>query len=128
MLKNPNAEALIQDARAMQAKAEELLAAGDWRDAAEKGWLAVRNATAALVLETTGVRNRTSTKINAGFRKLARERGSEYAALRKQNSDFAHYLHSQAFYDGIRPNQLPQIIRNVAGYIRRAEELAQNDP
>ena len=127
MLNHPAAEALMQDARAMQARAEELLVAGDWRDAAEKGWLAVRNATAALVLETTGVDNRTSTKINAGFRKLTRERGGEYAALRKEYSDFAHYLHSEAFYNGIRTNQLPRIIRNVAGYLRRAEELAQND-
>ena len=127
MLNNPDAEALMQDARAMQARAEQLMAAGDWRDAAEKGWLAVRNATAALVLETTGVDNRTSTKINAGFRKLTRERGGEYAALHKQNSDFAHRLHSEAFYNGIRTNQLPQVIRDVAGYIRRVEELAQND-
>ena len=127
MLDNPGAEALMQDARAMQARAEELLAAGDWRDAAEKGWLAVRNATAALVLETTGVDNRTSTKINAGFRKLTRERGGEYAALRKRNGEFAHLLHSEAFYEGIYDNDLPDVIRNVAGYVRRAEELAQND-
>ena len=38
MLNNPGAEALMQDARAMQARAEQLMAAGDWRDAAEKGW------------------------------------------------------------------------------------------
>ena len=128
MLNNPDAEALMQDARAMQARAEALLAAGDWRDAAEKGWLAVRNATAALVLETTGVDNRTSTKINAGFRKLVRERGGEYAALRKENGELAHRLHSEAFYNGIRTNELPQTVRDVAGYLRRAEELAQNNP
>ena len=128
MLNNPDAEALMQDARAMQARAEELMAAGDWRDAAEKGWLAVRNATAAMIWNLTGVRYRTSTQINAGFRKLVRERGGEYAALRKQNGEFAHRLHSDAFYEGVYDNDLPGIIRNVAGYLRRAEELAQNTP
>ena len=127
MLNNPNAEALMQDARAMQARAEALLAAGDWRDAADKGWLAVRNATAALVLETTGVHNRTSTQINAGLRKLARERGGEYAELWQQNGDFAKHLHSRAFYDGVRDDDLPVFVRQVADYLRRAEELAGND-
>ena len=127
MLNNPDAEALMQDARAMQARAEALLAAGDWRDAADKGWLAVRNATAALVLETTGVHNRTSTQINAGLRKLARERGGEYAELWDQNGDFAQHLHSRAFYDGIYSDKLPDIVRRVADFIRRAEQLAGND-
>ena len=36
MLNNAEAAALLQDARAMQAAGERLLAAGDWRDAAEK--------------------------------------------------------------------------------------------
>ena len=127
MLNNPAAEALMQDARAMQARAEALLAAGDWRDAAEKGWLAVRNATAALVLATTGVHNRTSTQINAGLRKLARERGGEYAELWQQNGDFAKHLHSRAFYDGIYSDILPDTVRLVADFIRRAEQLAGND-
>ena len=56
MLKNADAEALLQDAHAMQSAAVLTYAAGDWRYAAEKGWHTVRNATAALVLESTGVR------------------------------------------------------------------------
>ena len=127
MLNNPAAEALMQDARAMQARAEELLAAGDWRDAAEKGWLAVRNANIALVWAVTGVHNRTSVQINAGLRKLARERGGQYAELQKQNGDFAQHLHSRAFYDGVRNNDLPAFVRQVADYLRRVEELAGND-
>ena len=127
MLNHPGAEALMQDARAMQARAEELMDAGDWRDAAEKGWLAVRNANIALVWAITGVHNRTSVQINAGLRKLARERGGQYAELQKQNSDFAQHLHSRAFYDGVRNNDLPVFVRQVADYLRRVEELAGND-
>ena len=53
MLKNADAETLMQDARAMLAGAIARLDAGDCRDAAEKGWFAIRNATAKLVLERT---------------------------------------------------------------------------
>ena len=127
MLNNPGAEALMQDARAMQARAEALLAAGDWRDGAEKAWLAARCANIALVWAVTGVHNRTSVQINAGLRKLARERGGQYAELQKQNSDFAHLLHSEAFYDGIRNDDLPIFVRRVADYLRLVDELAQND-
>ena len=42
MLPNPGAEALMQDAGAMQAEAEALMDAGDWRNGSEKGWLAFR--------------------------------------------------------------------------------------
>ena len=124
MLKNADAEALMQDAREMQADGERQLALGDWRDAAEKGWLAVRNATAAAVLEVTGVDNQTTSHINAGLRKLARERGGEWAELRKDYGEAAHLLHSQAFYKGVYDNDVPALVRGAADYIRRAEELA----
>ena len=123
-LKNLEAEALMQDARAMQAEGVRLMDAGDWRDGAEKGWLAVRNATAALVLEVTGVDNSTNRHINAGLRELAQTRGGEYAVLRDRWGKFAHYLHSEAFYDGVYTNDLPGLVRDVADYIRLAEELA----
>lgn len=125
MLRNLNAEALMQDARAMQAEGVRLIDAGDWRDAAEKGWLAVRNATAALVLDVTGVHNRTSTHINAGLRKLAQERGGEWVLMRKDYGEIAHHLHSQAFYNGVYNDDITALVRgDVADYIRRAEELA----
>ena len=127
MLNHPGAEALMQDARAMQARAEELLAAGDWRDAAEKGWLAVRNANIALVWAVTGVHNRTSVQINTGLRKLANQRGGQYAELWQQNGDFAQHLHSRAFYDGIYHRDLPDFVRQVADYIARATQLAISD-
>ena len=127
MLNNPDAEALMQDARAMQARAEALLAAGDWRDAAEKAWLAARCANIALVWAVTGVHNRTSVQINTGLRKLANQRGGEYAELNTLYGRFARYLHSQAFYDGIYHPQLPDFVRQVADYIARATQLAETD-
>ena len=125
-LKNLEAERRMQDAREAEAEAEgtRLMDAGDWRDGAEKGWLAVRNATAALVLEVTGVDNSTNRNINAGLRNLARTRGSEYAVLRDRWAKFIHYLHSEAFYDGVYTGDLPELMRDFADYIRRSEELA----
>ena len=127
MLDNPGAEALMQDARDAYAKAEDLMVAGDWRDGAEKGWLAVRNATAALIWDVTGIDNPTSSHITAGLRKLAQDRGGQWVTLRKAYSDAVHLLHSQAFYDGVHNADLPQLVREVAGYIALAEELAGND-
>ena len=127
MLNNPDAEALMQDARAMQARAEALLAAGDWRDGAEKAWLAARCANIALVWAVTGVHNRTSVQINAGLRKLAQGRGGEYAELNTLYGRFAQYLHSQAFYNGIYHGELPDFVRQVADFIRRATQLAETD-
>ena len=123
-LKNLEAEMRMQDARDMYAEGVRLMDAGDWRDGSEKGWLAVRNATVALVLEVTGVDNSTNRNINAGLRKLAQTRGSEYAVLRDRWAKFIHYLHSEAFYDGVYTDDLPELMRDVADYIRRAEELA----
>ena len=127
MLDNPGAEALMQDARAMQARAEALLAAGDWRDGAEKAWLAARCANIALVWAVTGVHNRTSVQINAGLRKLDRERGGEYAELNTLYGRFAQHLHSRAFYDGIYSDKVPDAVRSVADFIRRATQLAETD-
>ena len=91
------------------------------------GWLAVRNASAALVWDVTGVHNRTNRNIGIGLRKLAQDRGGEYAELPKLWGHFVHRLHSEAFYDGIYRDELPAFVRQVADFIRRAEQLAGND-
>ena len=124
MLRNPAAAAIMQDAREAQAAAERLLNAGDWRDAAEKGWLAARNATAAAVLEVTGVPNSKSTGIGTGLRRLARERGGEWARLHDDYGRIIRFLHGQAFYDGTYSEEVGNRVRATADYIRRAEELA----
>ena len=127
MLKTPDAQTLMQDARAMHTEAEALLSAGDWRNASEKGWLAATAATAALVWSITGVRYHTETDINAGLDNLLYQRRGEYDELSKLYSLFTQNLLCDTFYDGVYCEDIPSLIHDVADYIRRAEELAQND-
>lgn len=124
MLNNAEAAALLQDARAMQAAGERLLAAGDWRDAAEKGWLAARNASQALLLEVNGADNPRTPNISAGIRALAHQRGGRWQELNAQLAQVAYYLHSEAFYGGVYVDDIPDLVRGIADYIALAEELA----
>lgn len=124
MLRDASARDLISDARAIHDEAMARLAAGDWRDAAEKAWCATRNATEAAVLEVYGLDNTKSTNIDAGLRALAREWGGEWITARKSYSDVVYHLHIEAFYRGIYHMDIPDLIRDVAGYIDLVEELA----
>ena len=124
MLKDSEAETLMRDARAMQEEAIAQLDVGDWRDAAEKAWCATRNATQAVVLEIYGVDNPRSTNIDAGIRSLARERGGEWVELRKDYTEVVYHLHIEAFYGGVYHDDIPDLVRGVADYIRTAGELA----
>ena len=125
MLKNADAEALMQDARAMQASALQRLEAEDWRDAAEKTWCAARNATKALVLEVDEEEARRSTKIEVAMRNIARRQGGEWIRLRSLYSDIVHYLHAEAFYEGAYTDDVPEYIREGSEFIELAERLAQ---
>ena len=124
MLKNADAAGLMQDARAMQAAGERLLAAGDWRDAAEKGWLAARNASQALLLEVNGEEPPRTPNISAGIRALAHQRGGKWQELNVHLAQVAYYLHSEAFYGGVYVDDIPDLVRGIADYIALAEELA----
>ncbi len=126
MLKNAEAEALMQDARAMQASALQRLEAEDWRDAAEKTWCAARNATKALVLEVDAAEGQRSTKIEVAMRNLARRRGGDWLRLRSLYSDIVHYLHAEAFYEGAYTDDVPEYIREGSEFIDLAERLAQS--
>ena len=126
MLKNAEAEALMQDARAMQASALKRLEAEDWRDAAEKTWCAARNATKALVLEVDAEEAQRSTKIEVAMRNMARRRGGEWLRLRSLYSDIVHYLHAEAFYEGAYTDDVPEYIREGSEFIELAERLAQS--
>ncbi len=123
-LKNIEAEALMQDAREMQAEGTRMIDAGDWRNGSEQGWLAVCHATEALVRDVTGVENSTDKHSSLGLNKLAMERGGEYRELVILWGYFSHYLLYGAFYDGVYHDDLAETVREVADYIRRAEELA----
>ena len=81
----------------MQAAGERLLAAGDWRDAAEKGWLAARNASQALLLEVNGEEQPRTPNLSAGIRALAHQRGGKWQELNVHLAQAAYYLHSEAF-------------------------------
>ena len=126
MLKDAAAESLMADARAIHDEAMARLAAGDWRDAAEKAWCATRNASQALVLEVYGQESPRSTNIDAGIRALARERGGEWAEMRRSYSDVVYHLHIEAFYGGVYHDDIPDLVRGVSEYIGKAEELAAN--
>ena len=126
MLKNADAEALMQDAKSMQSAALERLAEDDWRDAAEKTCCAVRNATKALVLEVDEAESQRSTKIEVAMRNIARQRGGEWIRLRSLYSDIVHYLHAEAFYEGAYTDDVPEYIREGSEFIELAERLAQS--
>lgn len=125
MLNNAEAAALLQDARAIQAAGERLLAAGDWRDAAEKGWLAARNAAQALLLEVNGADNPRTPNISAGIRALAHQRGGRFLELNTRLALVAYHLHSEAFYGGVYVDDIPDLVRGIADYIALVEELAE---
>ena len=127
MLKTPNAQTLMQDARAMHTEAEALLSGGDWRNAAEKGWLAATAATAALVWNLTGVHHHTETDISLALRTLAYQRRGEYDKLSALYAYFTQNLLCDTFYDGVYCEDIPNLVHEVADYIRRAEQLAGND-
>ncbi len=125
MLKTPDAQTLMQDARKIHAEAESLMAAGDWRNAAEKGWLATAAATAALVWSITGVHHQTETDISLGIGALSHRRRGEYTELSTLYGYLTHNLLYETFYDGFYYDDIPDLIREVADYIRRSEELAE---
>ena len=127
MLKNADAETLMQDARKIHAEATRIVNAGDWRNASEKAWLAVEAATVALLWNLTGVKYHTETDISISISDLSYQRGGEYIELRLMHSDFAHNLFYRAFHDGNYHEDIPDLIGEVADYIARAEELAETD-
>ena len=131
VLKNADAKALMQNARAAQTKGERLWAAGDWRNAAEQGWQAVQDATAALLLEVngqpptpTGLYDRMVNGISVAISKLARERGGEWARLDNRFTTAYVALHDPAYFVGTCDDEIGDLVRDAADYIRHAEELA----
>ncbi len=126
MLKNTEADALMQDARAMQSADLERLDEEDWRDAAEKAWCAARNATKALVLEVDEAEIWRSTKIEGAMRNIARRRGGEWLTLRSRYSEIVHYLHAEAFYEGAYTDDIPELVHQGTDFIALADQLVQS--
>ena len=102
-----NADAEVTDAKCpmrRKQRRERRWAARDWRNAAEQGWQAVQDATAALLLEVNGqpptpigLYDRTVNGISVAISKLARERGGEWARLDIRFTEAMIYLHDQAY-------------------------------
>ena len=133
MLKNADAETLMAAARTAQAEGERLWAAGDWRNAAEQGWQAVRYATESLVLEVTGAPPPAvpavydpdqSNGISVAISKLAQKRGGKWEQMDARFSEAAYYLHHETYHGRVHHDDLDELLREAWDYIRRAEELA----
>ena len=129
MLRNAEAEALMQNARAAQAEGERLWAAGDWRNATDQGWAAVRDATAALALEVNGeppvpvgLYDPQVNGISVAINDLARERGGEWERLNVRYSGAYVDLY---FHAGVYDDEIGDQVRDAADYIRCAEQLAE---
>ena len=116
---------LFADAYDMQAKAIELLEAGDVRDAAEKAWRSTKRATEALVLARTGREPQTPAQTTAGLRTLAYN-DPRFAPLRAYFNICVRELHVDCFYDGhCEPEEeMAATIAESAGYLAEAEALA----
>ena len=135
--------ALFDDARRMQAQAQERLSQGDIRDAAEKAWCATKRATDALVLSRTGeepppsgtgqtVRHirrwsvattRSATSTAPSTPALARQ-SDTYETLVGRYFTRISYLHGTCFYTGLCGPDTQRRILETVQYIDAAEALA----
>ena len=121
-----NANAIFADARLMYSHAMERWHAGDVRDAAEKGWCAMRRAAEALILARTGQPCPNTSAVSRELRALGRRDETAYL-LAGHYGAAARYLHGDCFYSGLcEPlDDTERRIREVANFIATAENLAQ---
>ena len=120
-------DALLQDARELQADALEMLAQGRIRNAAEKAWGATKRATDALILSRTGDEPELTGQTSDGLLHLDADDG-EVRRLRLPARYFTRqgHLHGRCFYhsrcDPVEETE--RRIRETADYIDDAERLA----
>ena len=121
-----NANAIFADARLMHSHALERWEAGDIRDAAEKGWCAMRRAAEALILARTGQPCPNTSAVSRELRALGRSDETAYL-LAGHYGAAARYLHGDCFYSGLcEPlDDTERRIREAANFIAAAEDLAQ---
>ena len=117
------ANSAFGDAWEQYNSALERLDAGDVRDACGKAWNATRAATRAAAL-AHGEDPQNSNHIASWIRRMGREKtGFELMPL--MFAARARFLHQQACYDGhIDDEDIPDLIRDTADYIRQAQQLA----
>ena len=116
---------IFADAWSMREAALERMAAGDYRDAAEKAWCATLRATEALVLARSGDGPRTSTFAGRRLRAIARTEPA-LKELRDRYLVRQAILHGECFYhDYYDPEEIEELIHETADYIQDAESLAR---
>ena len=120
-------EAILQDAREIQASAVACLDQRDIRDAAEKAWRATKRATEALVLARTGEKPEGTPETGAALRLLE----SMDEAVREGHLVARYYtrwgqLHRECGHSGLCDprDDTERRVRDTAGYIEDAARLA----
>ena len=118
-----HARAFFDDARRMQAQAQERLSQGDIRDAAEKAWCAAKRATDALVLSRTGEEPPSTHDTTEALLTLARQ-SDRYETLVGRYFTRISYLYGACFYTGLCGPDTERRILETVQYINDAETLA----
>ena len=117
--------AAFSDAWEQYNSALERLNANDVRDACGKAWNATRAATRAAAL-AHGEDPQNSNQISSWIRRMGRE-AAGFELMPLMFAARARFLHQQACYDGhIDDDDIPDMIRDTADYIRQAQRLASS--
>ena len=117
------AEAAFSDVWGQYDSAIKRLNAGDIRDACGKAWNATRAATRAAAL-AHGEDPQNTNHISSWIRSAGR-RTAGFETMPALFAERARFLHQQACYDGHTDDEdIPDLIRDTADYIRQAQQLA----
>ena len=123
-IENDLTKELIQQADYLQRSAVGRAKESDWEAAAKYGWQATLTASRSALLAATGEDRTDSNDISSAIRSLAYERGGQWIELRGLFGSIAHNLYGDAFYGAVYFGDIPELVGEVADYIRVAEELA----
>ena len=118
------ASAAFADAWDQYNSALERFDAGDIRNACGKAWHSTRAATRAAAL-AHGEDPQTTNHISGWIRRVGRNREG-FEQMPPMFSERVRFLHQEACYDGFIDNDdIPDLIRDTANYIRQTQRLAQ---
>ena len=120
-----NVASLFEDAHRMRDAALERLAAGDFRDAAEKAWYATLRATEAFVLARTGQEPGKLIETDLRLSTMSVNDPS----LRDMRSRFAFFevilWEECILHEYCDPEEIDRLVREAVDYVRDCERLAQ---
>ena len=121
------AKELIQQADYLQRSAVGRAKEADWAAAAKYGWRATLTASRSALLTATGEDRTDSNDISSAIRSLAHKHGGQWVELRQLYAGIALYLDGDAFYGAVYFGDIPELVDEVADYIRLAEDMAGNE-